>query len=88
MQCMKRSFAIHGTKRLAVRIFEVSCGFQMNCVDSDSVVRIFEDLCGFVMGIFRQMGPESAVFSPKRTVSGRFWTAGNPHDLPKIRTIR
>ncbi len=57
-----------------------------SCVDSQPAVRIFEDLCGFVRGIFRRMGSKSAVFSPKRTVSGRFWAAGNPHNLPKIRT--
>lgn len=87
-QCMKRSFAIHGAKRLAVRIFEVSCGFQMNCVDSGLAVWILARSCGFVMGIFRQMGPESAVFSPKRTVFGRFRAADSPHNLSKIRTIR
>jgi hypothetical protein len=45
---------------------------KTNRADFGLVVRIFEDLCGFVMGFFRRMGSESAVFNPKMTVPGRF----------------
>ena len=74
----------HG-KRI-VRILDRLCGFSVNRADSGPIVRIFEDLCGFVRGIFRCMRLEIGGFSPKRTVSGRFWAVGNPHDLPRIRT--
>ena len=38
------------------------------------------------MGILRRTDPESAAFSPKKTVTGRFRTADNPHGMQKIRT--
>jgi hypothetical protein len=77
----------HADFKWIVRILNRLCGFLAYCADFDSVVRIFEDLCGFVMGIFCQMGLESATFSPKKTVPRRFWDANNPHDLSKIRTL-
>ena len=69
-----------------MRIFSGLCGFSAGRADSWLVVRIFKDLCGFVMEILRRTGPESAAFSPKKTVTGRFRAADNPHGMQKIRT--
>ena len=75
-------------KTTAVRIFSGLCGFWTDCADFQWVVRIFKGPCGSVMEILRRTDPESAAFSPKKTVTGRFRTADNPHDRPKIRTTR
>ena len=73
-QCMKRSFAIHGAKRLAVRIFEVSCGFQMNCVDSGLAVWILARSCGFL----RTCADSSWVYSAKWDRNRRFLALKGP----------
>ena len=73
-------------KTTAVRIFSGLCGFWTDCADFQWVVRIFKGPCGSVMEILRRTDPESAAFSPKKTVTGRFRTADNPHGMQKIRT--
>ena len=84
-QCMKRTFAIHGMKRLAVRIFEVSCGFQMNCVDSGLAVWILARSCGFL----RTCADSSWGYSARWDRNRRFLALKGPFPAGfGLRTVR